>query len=282
MGSARILANGDNDLLSKIAFLKARGLYLLQEYDKALSAIDKAMKSNQGADVIRLQKYRGLIWGYQGRFAEAINLFSDLLEETNDYILLTELYSNITWANLALYRTEEKNKLLEEAKKYLDLLDDNRKKRILLNYGEYHFCNKDYNQAIEIIERAIPYCTEEEMPLVYNNLAELHFQFGDRFKTEEYLHKAEVLAEKYSNYLEVAKSLYTQGLLEIKDDEWLKATDSLYVSLKYFIKTNAISYAFNCFIQILDISHQLENDCVLSIKRSAKDFFSETPFYNKM
>ncbi len=287
--SAKLLAQEDGDLFAQVLFLRAKGLYLFRNFERAFDAINEALEYNDGTEKIRLEKYKGLIFGYHGRLNDAISLFKELLGQTDDITLLVELYINIVWANLSLYRIEEDKCCLEEGKKYLDLaneyfdhINNVKKTQICNNYGDYYLLNNNYKKAIEINEKALEYCKPSELPKVYNNLAELHLLQGNFEKIEELLHNAEVIANKYNNKFEVAKALYTKGIVEMQNEDWLKAADAFYVALDNFIEAEAFTFAFRCFTHLLDISKQFKLDCINTLREGMKNSFKNTVFFDQI
>ncbi|AZR72169.1 hypothetical protein BBF96_01415 [Anoxybacter fermentans] len=287
---AKLLAEKNKDLYAQVTYLKAKGLYFFRKFDKVLEAIDEALKYNEGTEQIRLQKLKGLIYGYRGLYKKAIKIFKDTLNQTDNPHLLIELYINIAWANLSFYRINEKEELLEEAKKYLDLareyfddLENNYKKKlILLNYSDYYSLKKDYDKAIEMLEEAKKYCEEKDLPLIYNSLAELHIEHEEFNLVEQYLHKAEVIANKHNNLFEVARALYIKGIVETLEEDWVRAKDSFYVALDNFNRVHAYRNAFECFIKIIELSQYFKLDCITSFKENIKSHLEETSFYNYM
>ncbi|MCK4259146.1 MAG: hypothetical protein KAX49_09215 [Halanaerobiales bacterium] len=228
--SAKLLARDDKEFFAKILFWRAKGLYLFRNFEMAFDAINEALEYNDGSEMIKLQKYKGLIFGYHGRLGDAISLFKELVEQTDDTILLVELYINIAWANLIMHRTQEDVNCLEEAKEYLDKanehfdnLNNTKKRQICFNYGEYHYRRNNFERAIQHQEKALKFCRDEDKPKAYNNLAELYLACDKIDKVEQYLYDAEVIGNKYKNKLEVGKALYTKRMVELKNEDWLKA-----------------------------------------------------------
>ena len=287
---AIILSSNEMKLYSKVVFLKAKGLFLLKEYDKALKTIEEALNYNKGVERIKLLKYKGLILNYRGFFKQAIIVFKDLLTQTDDINEKTGLHINLAGVYLSMYRAGEDQSSyldeallhLKEAKRNFDSVNSNKKKLICINYGEYYYLIGNYEEAIDMQKKAVQYCIEKDLPEAYNNLAELYLIIDDLAQAEDYLHDVELLAEKHKNHLEIAKGFYTTAKIEIKNQEYLKAIDSLYMALDFFIDAEALTYAFNCFNKIIAVSKQFDNVCVNSIKKGVKGYFKDTPFYEKM
>lgn len=286
IGCAKLLAQTDMILYAKIVYYKAIGLYLLREYEKSLEAIDEALEWNDGIEKIRLLKFKGLVFGYRGQFEEAIRLFRDLVNQSEEEKLQAEILINLAWAYLSFYRVNEDQGLLTEALHYLDrvyqvfhTLDNIKRKRILTNYSDYYFLNKDYIKAIEMQEEAIAFCNEDDLPKVYNNLAELHLMYEELSLVDEYLHKAEVIANKFGNYFEIGQASFIKGLAQAQDEELLKAKDSFYLALAYFSKAQAYPLAFNCFTKILEISQQFNMICIQSLRENSKGQVKDSMFF---
>ncbi|MCK4261378.1 MAG: hypothetical protein KAX49_20580 [Halanaerobiales bacterium] len=287
--SAKLLARDDKKFFAKILFWRAKGLYLFRNFEMAFDAINEALEYNDGSEMIKLQKYKGLIFGYHGRLGDAISLFKELVEQTDDITLMVELYINIAWANLILYRQCEEDLVLKEAKIYLDKanqvfdkLTNIKKKQILINYSDYYFVQKDHDKAIEKLKSAINYCQEEDLPKIYNNLAELYLIDNQLVLVNDYLYKAEIIANKYSNFFEIGQALFITSNIEINNEEWSKAVDTLYVAFENFKLAQAFPYAFNCFTKILEISQSFNISCINSLRESIKCQFKNTPFYEKI
>lgn len=285
------LLSKDTGLYSKVVFLKAKGLYILREFDKALISIEEALKYNSNDDRVRLLKFKGLIFYHRGFFNKSINVYDKLLDQTDNIELKTELYINLSAIYLTMYRTyEEDQKHLDEAFKWLKNTDtyfdsikkDVNRKLICINFGEYYYLVGNINQAIKIQEQAIQYCQEKDLPEVYNNLAELCVMSSYLPKAKEYLRDVEILGEKYHNNLEIAKGFYTNSKVELVNEEYLRAVDSLYLALDFFIDAEALPYAFKCFHKIIEVSKQFDNVCINSLQKGIKGFFKNTPFFEKM
>ncbi|MCK4260236.1 MAG: hypothetical protein KAX49_14760 [Halanaerobiales bacterium] len=279
-------SHNDKDMLAKTSFLKVKGLIVFNQYRKALKNISEALKHNEGIEEFKLTKYRGVALGYLGELKQAINIFKELLTKTDDINLLVETYINIVWAYLSLNRIESKEENLKEAKLYLDLinkhvdcLNSQKLRQLYTNYSDYYYFVGDYNKAIELQQKAIDFCEEENLPKVYNNLAELHLKYDEFDIVEKYVHDAEVLAYEYDNSFEFAQSQYILGMAYQKDKQFLNAKDCLYVALAYFCKAQAYTYAFNCFKKMLEISQVFNIESIKLLEKSVKVYFEDTPFH---
>lgn len=203
------------------------------------------------------------MYGYLGELKKAEEIFKGILNEINNTEFLVETYLNIVWVNLSLYRNESNEQNLEEAKKYLDLankysdsVSNNKKGKLNINFSVYYFFKNEYEEAIRLLEEAINYLEEKDLPEVYNNLAELHLKFEGEDVSElvkEYTEKAELIGEKYGKTLEVAKSFYTRSMAELRDEDFFTALDTLHLSFEYFINAEAYSFAFDCLMKINEV-----------------------------
>ena len=284
IGSAKPLIKNNTSLLSKLDFLKAKGLYLFNNFEDALPAIEKALETNSGEEFLKLQEYQGLIYKEQGKFDKSIVNFKKILEQIDNQESKVKFYINIGWVNLTGYEVENERKYLKEANKYLDLAEEVIEKRnsphyklLLLNYGDYYYKTGNYDKAIQFVERAVKYCNKEELPEIYNFLAEIHLAI-DGVRLEEYLRKAEESAMKYDNDQELAQVYYTRSQLEDKNEEWLKAIDSLYIALQHFMEANDYARAFKCFSKIIELTKKFRDDCVISFDSSMKKYFNKESF----
>lgn len=292
ISKAEVLAVDDIDLLAKTTFLKAKGFVTFYQNRRALGSIEEALKYNSGVEAFKLKKYKGVVLGYLGELKQAIGIFKDLLNETNDITLLAEIYINIAWANLAI-NTEEKSGVdLEEARVYLDLVYKNfdllnriKKMQYYNNYSEYYSAIGNYAKAIEMQEKALNFSEESDLPKIYNNLASFHLkadEYGISDLVEEYTRKAEVIGTQYDNKLEIAKSFYTRAMVELREEAFLRAIDSLYLAFEHFNDSEAYPYAFDSLIKINEIVSDCRIECLKSMKDSLKNKLKNTSYYKKL
>lgn len=278
----------DTETMARITCLRARGLFLLKRYDSALRAIEEAMQFPQSEkDVVRLKKSKACIMTYLGKYKESLQMLKQLTTETSVGLLLTEVYQNLAGTLLESYKAEPYDAILEEAKLYLDLafkavedLDSKKNQRIILsNYAEYFKFKKDFDMAIEMYEEELKYCSEQQLPEVYNDLAQLYLQRneeGDLRIMDQYLHDAELLASKYDNDLELAKTLYTKGLSKMDSSDFVQVMDCMYIAYNNFISAGALHYAMDCYDKICEISDALKSEFISSVKgKLTKNLYHE-------
>lgn len=292
IGSAAALAQNDRDLQGDILFMKVKGLMAFQQHQLALDSVSVALQMNEGAKAFRLKKYQGVSLGYLGYYDRAIQIFKDLLDTTDDPVLLVEAYINLTWVYLTSYDTYREDSALKEVSRYLDLIYENfehinnlKKVRYYMNHCTYYAFLGRYEEAIDIQAEAIPYCNEQHLPEVYNNLAAVYLQ-GDKNGVSDYVYdytrQVEIIGEKYESYLEMGKAFTTKALAELREDQLFAALDTLYLALEHFKKAEAYPWAFECLVQINEIVNDYKIDRLKSLKRDLKGKFFNTPYYNQI
>ncbi len=292
IGICKVLSDKDSIQLAKVTFLKIKGLLAFSEYKKVLESISEALEVNKGLDFFRLKQFQGIALGFLGYFKDSLKIFDEIQNSIVDQDLLIEVYSNKVWINLLLYRNNKDSNILENIKRYLDLLNERFenisakvKGRININYSVYYYYKEEYEKAIKILLDSFELFTENELPPIYNNLAEIYLksdQFSVSDKVYEYTDKAEIIANRYSDYLSLGKSFYTKALAELKDDQIFTALDTLYLALEYFKKANATPFAFDCLVKINELVNNYKIDRLKSLKKTLKENFRDTPFYQKL
>ncbi|MCK4260992.1 MAG: hypothetical protein KAX49_18600 [Halanaerobiales bacterium] len=205
-----------------------------------------------------------------------------MIDQTDDELIKVELYINIAWANLTHYRVCENEFCLSEAKSFLDLslpyfdnLERRKKKLIYINYSDYYYLSENYEKAIEMLNKAKENAEERVLPQIY-------LKFNNIELVNKYLNLSETLAAKYSNYFEVAQSLYFKGQSEMQEGDFFRAKDAFYVALENYIRVKNYTYAFKCFSKIIEIEKSIQLDCITSLSESLKRHFENTPFYEQI
>lgn len=277
LGNAEAVAS-NTEIMARIFCLRAKGLYLLRRYESALKAIEEALKFPQSEkNQIRLKKSKACVLTYTGKYKESLQLLKQLTTETDEGLLLTEVYQNIAWTLLESYKANSSDAILEEAKLYLDLafkaiedLDSRENQRIILaNYAEYFKLKGENDMAIEMLEEGLQYRSESQLPKAYNDLAEVYMQRnekGDLELVEKYLHDAEILATKYDNELEQAFTLYLRGLLKMNSNDFVQVMDCMYIAYNNFVSVGALNYAMDCYNKICEVSEKMKSEFVSSVK----------------
>ena len=270
--------SADTESIARITCLRAKGLYFLRRYDSALLAIEEALKYPQGErDTVRLYKTKAIILTYSGKYKESMRILKSLTTKIADTYLLCEIYINMGWSLLELYKNEHEQSALEEAKLYLDMaykqmesIGSFSKKRIILgNYAEYFVARGENDMAIEMLEEALGYSSETQLPEIYNDLADLYRQRGDEGDSDlvgKYLHDAELLATRYENDFELARALYIRGLSKMDSADFVQVLDVMYIAFHNFMNAGALSYAFDCFSKIFEVSNSLKSEFVSCIQ----------------
>lgn len=261
-------SRNDKQMLAKSTFLEATGLVTFNQHRKALKSITEALKYNTGIDAFKLRKQQGIAKGYLGDVDEAYQIFKDLLKETEEIDLLIDLYINISWVCLLLYKNSPDHKLLAEIKFYLDLVNqhfasisDKCKFRLLNNYSVYYFYAEQYAKAIKSLEAAIEHCIEYELADIYRNLAELYLKLDEDEEVLElaknYLEKAEMIGNKYSNDLALGYIFNTKAIIHLREDQVFTALDTLYLSVKFFKDAEATIKVSDALAKIKEIMKSL-------------------------
>ena len=102
IGSAKILAGTDKNLLAKVTYLKVEGLYSFNQFKSVKNAVAEALQYNKGDEAFRLKEYKGIALGYLGEIERALKIFKALINESENNFLLTRIYINISWVHLTL------------------------------------------------------------------------------------------------------------------------------------------------------------------------------------
>ncbi|MCK4259298.1 MAG: hypothetical protein KAX49_09990 [Halanaerobiales bacterium] len=270
-------SRNSKEMLAKTTYLRVKGLITFNQYSKAINSIEEALQYNFGAEAFELKKNKGVAKGFLGDVSKALKIFKELVTETEEINLLVGAYINIAWVHLTLNKSNSEERDLEEAKYYLDLVNEhfdilsNRLKwKILNNYSVYYFYKEEYEKAIEMLEDSIQYCEEIDLPEICNNLAELYLKSDEDAvceKVNEYLKKAETLGTKYNNNLALGKAFYTNAMVNLREEQIYSALDNLNVSFEYFQDAEAQVYSLECVVKINEIMNNYKLDCLKSMKK---------------
>lgn len=282
----KLMPHNYQELLSKAKSLKTKGLFNINRQRKLFESVSQDCKSNIDID---LSVYEGIIHGYIGNFDKAVGIFKSVVNQTKDKVVIVTSYLNIAWLYMNLGgKTIDGNKL-NEAKKYLDLADgyfdylaNNIRYKILLNYSFYYFLKEKYEKAIEIITDAIKYCEEKDLASLYNTLAELYVKFTDDGgfleNVREYLDKAEVLGTKYSKALSLGRTFYLRAEVELCEDQFFTALDTLYISFDYFKQAEATVSAYECLLKINELIDEYNQNNLESLKNNLTKRLANSSF----
>lgn len=291
VGSAEAVST-DADSWSQLLYLKAKGFFRFGKYKHALEAIETALEGNQDMkNYVRLVKFKASILAHKGQYREALRLLKELLTQTDDHYLLSEVYINISWVLLEFYKREPLDETLHAIKFYLDEADEvmmkveniEKKRRLLNNYAEYYKFKKDYDSARKMLEEELKCCSENQLPEVYNDLAQVYLEQGHEDAMEKFLHDAELIASRYDNDMEVARALYTKAIARMVKNErndLVTVIDSLSIAFYNFTSCGAYNNAFDCFIKITEVCDTLKHDCATALKEQFIEMFSETACKN--
>lgn len=284
------------ELLGKTFFLKVKGLYEFRHLKKALENIPQAIEyCNEKEQLLQLEKYKGLIFGYLGKLKKAEIIFKEILKkntESDKIEFFVEMCLNLTWVYLLKQRTEPQSENLENVKKFLDKtylnfesLPNVLKTKIFNNYSIYYYYKKEYEKSINFLEQALEFCEEKDSPKIYNNLAEIYLESDNHGISElvkDYTKKAEVIGAKYGDNLAQAKAFYTNAMVALRENQFFTALDILYLSFEHFKDAEAFPYAFDCLLKINEIVSKYKIDCLKSVKDSLKIKLQGTAYYEKI
>ena len=254
-----------------------------------MECIAQAKHYNYGERILHLKNYEGVIYGYFGEVEKAERIFKDVLTEVTETQFATEVCLNLVW----LYNTVSQIKNLEGSKKYLDKANSNftfltrtLKFKLLQNYSVYYYFLQDYDKAEESLNEAFNYAEEKDLPALYNNLAEVHLKISENGLTltsiKDYLDKAEVIASKYNNKMEMAFSFYTRAMLELKEERLLTALDALYLAFDYFTEVEAYSYSLKCLFKINELVNEYKVECMKTMQEKLYLKVEGNPFYENV
>ncbi len=295
IGKAELLAMSETEFLPDVLFLKVRGLYKLYQYSKALEFVNDAEIHNSGnlEKLIYLNNFKGVMIGYRGGLVDARSIFKKYLSQIEDVNLLVETYLNVIWANLALYKIERKEKYFKEIKLFLDSsmknfseVRNDLKGLILDNQSVYYFYLGEIDKAIDIAKEAVQYFEEKDLPKIYNNLASICLKFNRDVdvldEVRGYTRKAEIIATKYNDNLELGWAFYNQAMAELRADQVFTALDTLYLAFESLKKAEAMNLAFDCLIKINEIVNEYKIDRLKSLKDTLKEDFRGTELYKRL
>lgn len=288
-------SRNNQQMLAKSTFLEGTSLVTFNQHTKALESITEALKYNTGIKAFELERCKGIAQGYLGNIQKAKKIFTELLAKADDINFLLDVYINLSWVCLIIYKKTLSESLLEEVKHYLDLgkkhfdtLSKKRKFRLMNNYSVYYFYKEKYNEAIEILEDSLSYCEEQNLADVYNNLAELHLKVVEKDSgceceiAKEYLKKAEVLGTRYDNNLVLGYIFFTKAMIELHEGQLFTALDTLYLSFEYFKTAEAPLIACDVLLKINDIMNEYKHNNLKSLKENLKSKLKNTPYHGKI
>lgn len=287
-------AQNDREMLAKSLFLKTKGLVNFNYHIKSLECIDEALKYNVGKEALELKKIKGLAKGFLGEVDEALRIFKELSLECNDIDILTDAYINIAWVHFTLTKNTAES-IIEEVKCYLDKteeyfnsLSNIRKWKVLNAYSVYYYFVKDYEKAIDILKNSIRFCKEEDLPDVYNNLAEFYIKMAEEEGSDvpdiakQYLDDAEILGTKYKNNLALGYIFYTKAMLEVSDEQLFRALDTLYMSFEFFKEAEATVKACDTLLKINELMNEYKLNSLKSLRSNLKLKLKNTQYFEKI
>lgn len=269
------------NILSKSKSLKTKGLFNFIRQKKLLESVSQRLNYEDGKEMLELKIYEGIVHGCLGRLDKAVDIFNAVINQTEDKSIKTISYLNIAWLYMSLDRkildtqkTDEAKKYIDLAYDYFDLLSDDMKHKILSNYSVYYYLNKEYDKAIEILNDSIKYCQEKDLADLYNTLVELNLKltsdsnFSEHIK--EYLEKAEIVGTKHDKFLSLGQTFYLRAEVELREDQFFSALDTLYLSFDYFKQAEATVLAYDCLLKINQLTDEYEQHHLKTLKNNLK------------
>lgn len=226
-----------------------------------------------------LKIYEGIVYGYLGELDKAINTFKSAIRQTEDKMIITMSYLNISSLYLGLNKENLDQLKLEEVKKYLDFANENfdslsnsMKSKILSNYSMYYCLMGEYEKSIEVLVNSFKYNEEKDLPDLYNHLAGLYLKSTDDSGFSEiakdYLEKAETLGTKYNQTLSLGQTFNLKAEIELREDQFFTALDTLYLSFEYFKKSEATESACKCLLKINELMDKYKHNSLESLKKN--------------
>lgn len=261
--------------------LRTNSLFNFNRHKKLLEYVSQKLHHENNTEIMNLNIYEGVVYGYLGNIDKAVNIFKAIINQTNDQTIITTSYLNIAWLYLGLDKKSFENFKLEEAKKYLDLankqfdvLPNSMKQKVLYNYSIFYCLNENYEKAIGVLENSIDYYEEKSLADLYNNIAELYLKStdGNSFSeiASEYLEKAEVLGSKYNKTLSLGQTFYLKAEVEIREDQFFTALDTLYLAFEYFKQAEESVLACECLLKINELMDEYKQNNLISLKNKIK------------
>ena len=284
ISSAILLAKSelfyDGEILEEATYLKVKGLVAFRQYEDVQDTFNEVVSYVNDEKLLRLKRFLGIAKGYLGEVQQAKRIFEEILQTVEATDLLVGTYLNLLWVNLSLEKNKD-SKLLNDAKVYLDKISDHllevstySKYQYYQYLSLYYFHIDECEKAIEFLERSLEFCPEVELANAYVNLAEYYFHFYDNGiwdEALEYLEKAESIATKYNDYLDLGNTFYTQAKFEIRDGNYFTALDSLYLSLAHFKEANDHLKSLECLSKIDDIEAKCKKEGLTYLIEGMKD-----------
>jgi tetratricopeptide (TPR) repeat protein len=281
ISKAEVFAEEDQKTLGEISFLKVRGLFKFNHHQRVIQICSKALEYNTGEKALRLLNWSGISHVHLGYIKVAESVFLKVLAEAKQRDILFETYLNLVWLYLTVNKEKLTDKTLLKAKKYLDeaakdfdRVSKEMKRRYCNNYSVYCFHMGYYEEAIEILEEAIGYCDERDLPLVNTNLAEIYLKSGkvsekailNRFY--ECCRVAETIGSKYGDYLSIANAKAALARIDLQEGRVISCIDSLYIALENYKKADAYAYAFECLQEINRIISDYKEERLYKLSKS--------------
>lgn len=276
---AELLSNNYKDMFSKNKYLKSKGLFYSNRQKKLLESLSQRFDYDNVREMMDIKIYEGIFHGYYGMSDKAVDTFKSIINQTEDKSLITTAYLNIAWLYMDLDRRTLKGHQIDEAKKFLDLADQNfdfisnsLKSKVLSDYSIYYFLKEEYDQAIEVLVEAIKYCEEKDLADLYNTLVELYLKSTDdssfSLDISKCLKEAEILGKKFNKTLSLGQTFYLRGEIELREDQFFTALDTLYLSFEYFKQAEATVLACECLLKINELIDGYKQKNLESLKNN--------------
>lgn len=283
------LLSGSRKLFFNAKSVKTKGLFEFIRQKKLLESVSQRVDDGNDTEMMDLKIYEGIVYGYLGKLDQSLEIFKSIINQTKNPVIITKSYLNIAWLSMVFDKKAPKDLRMKEVKKYLDLahenfgsLPDSLKCEILTSYSSYYYYEEDYEKAMTILKESIQYSEEESLSEVYNNLVELSLKSmaneGFSETARKYLEKAEVLGVKYHKTLSLGQTFFLRAEIELREDQFFTALDTLYLSFEHFKQAEASVLACSCLLKINELIAGYEQNNLEALKKLKKRLAKEPEY----
>lgn len=273
---AKDKSQSNDPIDNEVKYTYLKGLYHFNQFKKALDYIEECLPQLQ--DQARKNKvliYKGLIQGKLGNFGQAIDIFEDLISEESEIKFMA--INNLMWTYLYLFITESDQKYLaraidlgEEHTEQPSSLSNNKyAKNLLDNLGTAYWYKGEYHQSLKWFNAALTYQNED--PKLLNNIAATYIQLNMFKKAEDYLHKAELMADKTDNLFEKGQTYMISADLYEQNQDYSMAVEYYQVALDNFTSAHAFIEANKCFDNIIRLTAMIDRETIGVFTKHYKD-----------
>lgn len=279
-------ARGNAQMLKEIYLEEVNGLFHFYEYQKGIEVVEEALKMVEDGDEIErellFKKGKGLV--YLGKWSEAREIFEHTYNVGSKKLQLWSLIS-LMWVLGYMFDKSRDKGLLEQARQYglkaLELCEDEDvafKARASRNLGMIYWYMKDYEKALGMFFEANA-IFEGQNPNVLNNVAATYVSVENVDLAQDFVNKAERLAEEQKNAFELAKSYFIRGKIEEElVNDYIHAKDYYLIAYDSFIDANAYQEAFKMMRRISDLDKKLDEESIAIFSRKMKMYYDDNEF----